>query len=236
MAHEKILVCDDEERIRKLVKDFLLREGYTVVEAADGEEALNVFDTNPDLSLMILDVMMPKTDGFTVLKEVRKRSDIPVIMLTAKGDEDDELNGFMLGSDEYMKKPFSPKILVARVGAVIRRAADRKKSDDKDVLIYPATDDVLEENGIKVDIDRHSVYVDGKEVNLSVKEFDLLVYFMKNKGMALSRDMILNNVWNYDYFGDTRTVDTHVKKLRAKLPGKGDMIKTIWGMGYKFET
>ncbi|SEI38296.1 DNA-binding response regulator, OmpR family, contains REC and winged-helix (wHTH) domain [Lachnospiraceae bacterium A10] len=223
----KILVVDDEDRIRKLVRDFLTREGYSVIEAADGEEALNQFDTNPDLKLIILDVMMPKMDGFEVAKRIRKTSKLPIIMLTAKADEDDELQGFDIGVDEYIAKPFSPKILVARVGAVIRRSQTEVEQLD--------SSNVTEIGGITLDIDAHVVKIDGEEIALSVKEFELLAYFIQNKGIALSRDTILNNVWNYDYFGDARTIDTHVKKLRSKMGDKGNYIKTIWGMGYKFE-
>jgi len=223
----KILVVDDEDRIRKLVRDFLVREGYEVIEAPDGEEALNQFDTNPDLKLVILDVMMPKMDGFEVAKRIRKTSKLPIIMLTAKADEEDELQGFQIGVDEYIAKPFSPKILVARVGAVIRRSQTEEEQMDNA--------NVTEIGGITLDIDAHVVKIDGEEISLSVKEFELLAYFIQNKGIALSRDTILNNVWNYDYFGDARTIDTHVKKLRSKMGDKGNYIKTIWGMGYKFE-
>ena len=226
MEQSKILVVDDESRIRKLVRDFLTREGYEVLEAGDGEEALNIFNQKHDLNLIILDVMMPKMNGYQVLQKIRETSKIPIIMLTAKTSEEDELQGFNLGVDEYIGKPFSPKILVARVNAVIRRGQQESAGGNGDVL---------EAGGIKVDIGAHTASVDGKEIVLSVKEFELLTYFIQNKGIALSRDTILNNVWNYDYFGDARTIDTHVKKLRAKLGDKGDLIKTIWGMGYKFE-
>lgn len=222
----KILVVDDEDRIRKLVRDFLIKEGYNVIEAADGEEALNQFDTNPDLKLIILDVMMPKMDGFEVAKRIRKTSKLPIIMLTAKADEDDELQGFDIGVDEYIAKPFSPKILVARVGAVIRRSQTEESVESSNAT---------EIGGITLDIDAHVVKIDGEEISLSVKEFELLAYFIQNRGIALSRDTILNNVWNYDYFGDARTIDTHVKKLRAKLGESGKYIKTIWALGYKFE-
>ncbi len=232
MAEQKILVVDDEERMRKLVRDFLVREGYTVIEAGDGEQALNMYDTNPDLSLVILDVMMPKMDGFEVARYIRKQSNLPIIMLTAKADEADELNGFEIGVDEYIAKPFSPKILVARVGAVIRRAQEEKGSREKQIQ----TDSrLLTAGGIVVDQSAHVVTVEGERIELSVKEFELLSYFIENKGIALSRDTILNHVWNYDYFGDARTIDTHVKKLRNKMGDKGAYIKTIWGMGYKFE-
>lgn len=222
MADLKVLVVDDESRMRKLVKDFLVKKDYVVLEAGDGEEALEVFFSNNDVSLVLLDVMMPKLDGFQVLKEIRKNSKVPVIMLTAKGDEQDELLGFELGVDEYISKPFSPKILVARVDAILRRS---NKLDDGIITV----------GNIELDKPAHIVKICGKPVELSFKEFELLVYFIENKGIALSREKILNNVWNYDYFGDARTIDTHVKKLRAKLTEDADYIKTIWGMGYKFE-
>ncbi len=218
----KILMADDEERMRKLVKDFLKKNGHEVLEAGDGEEALACFYANPDIDLVILDVMMPKVDGYEVLREIRSQSKIPVIMLTAKSTEKDELMGFELGVDEYITKPFSPKILVARVEALLRRST-------------ASSDEILEAGGIVLNKSAHFVSIDGKEIELSFKEFELLSYFMENKGIALSREKILNSVWNYDYFGDARTIDTHVKKLRAKLGDRGDAIKTIWGMGYKFE-
>ena len=223
----KVLIADDEGRIRKLVKDFLVKEGYDVYEAADGQETLNYFYDIDDLKLIILDVMMPGADGFTVLKKIRETSNIPVIMLTAKTSEEDELKGFELGVDEYVQKPFSPKLLMARVNAVIRRSDDNKASVNE-----PKT---LVAGGITLDVGAHVVRCDDKEIVLSVKEFELLAYFINNQGIALSRDMILNNVWNYDFFGDARTIDTHVKKLRNKLGVYGKYIKTIWGMGYKFE-
>lgn len=219
----KILVVDDESRMRKLVRDFLVKKDYQVVEAADGQEALDIFFEQNDISLVILDVMMPKMDGKEVLKEIREYSKVPVIMLTAKGDERDELSGFELGADEYISKPFSPKILVARVDALLRRSN----------LI--SEDEKIETGGIVLDKAAHKVSVDGVDIELSFKEFELLSYFMENQGIALSREKILNHVWNYDYFGDARTIDTHVKKLRSKMGDKGDLIKTIWGMGYKFE-
>ena len=219
----KILVVDDESRMRKLVKDFLVKQHYEVLEAGDGSTALDIFFEQQDIALMILDVMMPVMDGWQVCKEVRKYSKVPIIMLTAKSDEQDELLGFQLGVDEYITKPFSPKILVARVEAILRRT-----NQVNDV-------DAMEFGGIQIDKAAHVVLIDGKAVDLSYKEFELLSYFMENKGIALSREKILNSVWNYDYFGDARTIDTHVKKLRSKLGSKGDMIKTIWGMGYKFE-
>ena len=219
----KVLVVDDESRMRKLVRDFLVKDGYSVVEAADGEEAVDVFMSDKDISLIILDVMMPKLDGYGVAEEVRKMSDVPIIMLTAKSDEKDELRGFDLGIDEYIKKPFSPRILVARVEAVLRRTQTDAEAN------------VITVDGIEMDIAAHQVKVDGTPIELSYKEFELLNYFLQNRGVALSREKILNNVWNYDYFGDARTIDTHVKKLRSKLGSKGDYIKTIWGMGYKFE-
>ena len=218
----KILVVDDEARMRKLVRDFLEREGFVVREAGDGLEAMEIFYEEKDIALVILDVMMPKMDGWQTLRELRQSSDVPVIMLTARSEERDELQGFDLGVDEYISKPFSPKILVARIEAILRRK-------------NAATGEVLEADGIRVDKDAHVVTVDGKPVELSNKEFELLTYFMENQGIALSREKILNNVWNYDYFGDARTIDTHVKKLRSKLGPKGDDIKTIWGMGYKLE-
>ena len=219
----KILVVDDEMRMRKLVKDFLVKKDYQVVEASDGEEALDIFFSDNEISLIILDVMMPKIDGWEVLKEIRNYSTIPVIMLTAKGEERDELNGFELGVDEYISKPFSPKILVARVDALLRRS---------NLL---AEDERIEAGVIVLDKSSHTVTISGTQVELSVKEFELLTYFMENQGIALSREKILNHVWNYDYFGDARTIDTHVKKLRSKMNEAGEYIKTIWGMGYKFE-
>lgn len=219
----KVLVVDDELRMRKLLKDFLSKKDFIVLEAEDGENALDVFFDTPDISLIILDVMMPKLDGWQVLKKIRKESKVPVIMLTAKGEEEDELLGFELGVDEYISKPFSPKILTARVEALLRRTNPQ------------ALEKVFEHNGIILDKTAHVVTVDGVQIELSYKEFELLEFFMKNKGLALSREKILNAVWNYDYFGDARTIDTHVKKLRSKLLTKKDTIKTIWGMGYKFE-
>lgn len=219
----KILVVDDESRMRKLVSDFLVKSQYRVLEAEDGERALDIFFMENDIALVILDVMMPKMDGWQVCREIREVSKVPIIMLTAKSDERDELLGFELGVDEYISKPFSPKILVARVGAILRRTAQA------------LAETKLEAGGITVDKSAHIVKIDEKEVELSFKEFELLVYFMENQGIALSREKILNSVWNYDYFGDARTIDTHVKKLRSKLGSKGDMIKTIWGLGYKFE-
>lgn len=220
----KVLVVDDEARMRKLVKDFLVREDYEVLEAADGEEALDIFYREKSIALLILDVMMPKMNGWEVCREIRENSRVPIIMLTAKGDESDELNGFELGVDEYISKPFSPKILVARVGAILRRSGKK-----------PGEEELLRKGGIVVDKAAHMVSVDGERVDLSFKEFELLSYFLENEGIALSREKILNHVWNYDYFGDARTIDTHVKKLRAKIGVKGEYIRTIWGMGYKFE-
>ena len=221
MEQLKILVVDDEARMRKLVSDFLKKNGYQVIEAADGSEALDIFFEQQDIALIILDVMMPKMDGWQVCKELRIYSKVPIIMLTAKSEERDELLGFELGVDEYITKPFSPKILVARVEAILRRVG------------AGASDDILEAGGIVVDRSAHSVTIDGEPVDLSYKEFELLVFFMENIGMALSREKILNSVWNYDYYGDARTIDTHVKKLRSKMGPKGDLIKTIWGLGYK---
>ena len=219
----RILIVDDESRMRKLVSDFLIKEGYEVTEASDGNEALDRFYEDKGISLIILDVMMPGVDGFEVCREIRSQSQVPIIMLTAKGDERDELQGFNLGVDEYISKPFSPKILVARVNALLRRS-NKLEVEEK-----------LEAGGIVLDKTAHTVTIDGKAVELSFKEFELLTYFMENQSVALSREKILNNVWNYDYFGDARTIDTHVKKLRSKIGDKGDYIKTIWGMGYKFE-
>ena len=218
----KILVVDEEARIRKLVKDFLVKKNFDVLEAGDGEEAVEIFYENKNIALIILDVMMPKMDGWEVCREIRKNSKVPIIMLTAKSDEKDELLGFDLGIDEYITKPFSPKILVARVEAILRRS---NKLDDSEISI----------GGITINQSAHEVTIDGKPIELSFKEFELLTYFMNNQGIALSRERILNNVWDYDYFGDARTIDTHVKKLRSKLGDKGEYIKTIWGMGYKFE-
>jgi len=218
----KILVVDDEARMRKLVKDFLANKGFYVEEAGDGEEAVDKFFAQKDIALVLLDVMMPKMDGWEVLKTIRKYSQVPVIMLTARSEERDELQGFSLGVDEYISKPFSPKILVARVEAILRRS-------------NASGGDALSVGGILIDKAAHQVTIDGKEVELSFKEFELLSYFVEKQGIALSREKILNNVWNYDYFGDARTIDTHVKKLRSKMGDKGDYIKTIWGMGYKFE-
>ncbi|WP_024293607.1 response regulator transcription factor [Lacrimispora indolis] len=222
MEQLKILVVDDEARMRKLVKDFLSVKGFSVVEASNGEEAVDIFFEQKDIVLIILDVMMPKMDGWETCKTIRKYSQVPIIMLTARSEERDELQGFDLGVDEYISKPFSPKILVARVDAILRRS-------------NAVTADAVEIGGICIDKAAHQVTIDGKDIDLSYKEFELLAYFLENQGIALSREKILNNVWNYDYFGDARTIDTHVKKLRNKMGEKGDYIKTIWGMGYKFE-
>jgi len=224
MNSSKILVVDDEARMRKIINDFLSKSGYTVIEAADGEEALQKFYDNNDIDLILLDVMMPRLDGWEVCKEIRKDSKVPIIMLTARSEESDELTGFQLGVDEYISKPFSPKILVARVEAVLRRS--------KGV----GAKDILEVDGIVMNKLTHVVTVDGKSVEFSFKEFELLAYFLENEGIALPRANILNNVWNYDYYGEDRTIDTHVKKIRSKLGKKGKYIKTIWGIGYKFET
>lgn len=219
----KVLVVDDESRMRKLVKDFLLKSNYDVIEAEDGVQAVDIFFAQKDIALVVLDVMMPKMDGFQVCREIRAYSKVPIIMLTAKSDERDELQGFELGVDEYISKPFSPKILVARIEAILRRTNQGVHAG------------IMEVGGIEVNKDAHMVRIDGRDIELSYKEFELLTYFVENKGIALSREKILNNVWNYDYFGDARTIDTHVKKLRSKMGKKGEMIKTIWGMGYKFE-
>ncbi|MCD7955109.1 MAG: response regulator transcription factor [Lachnospiraceae bacterium] len=223
MERLKILVVDDESRMRKLVRDFLVKKEFDVVEAEDGAQAIDVFFDQKDIALVILDVMMPKMDGWQVCREIRAYSNVPIIMLTAKGDERDELLGFELGVDEYISKPFSPKILVARVEAILRRTTGI------------SADDILRAGAIEINKAAHEVTIDGKSVELSFKEFELLTYFVENQGIALSREKILNSVWNYDYFGDARTIDTHVKKLRSKLGERGDYIRTIWGMGYKFE-
>jgi len=219
----KILVVDDEARMRKLVKDFLMKKNFDVIEAEDGAKALDIFFQMKDIMLIILDVMMPHIDGWQVCREIRQYSKVPIIMLTAKGEERDELQGFNLGIDEYISKPFSPKILVARVEAILRRANSL------------SPDELIVSGGIEINKAAHLITIDGKTIDLSFKEFELLTYFVENEGLALSREKILNNVWNYDYFGDARTIDTHVKKLRSKMGSKGDLIKTIWGMGYKFE-
>lgn len=223
MERLKILVADDESRMRKLVKDFLIKSNFEVLEAEDGSQALDLFYATKDIALIILDVMMPKMDGWQVCREIRQYSKIPVIMLTAKSDERDELLGFELGVDEYISKPFSPKILVARVEAILRRTGVANPGEK------------LEAGGIVIDKAAHLATLDGRTMELSYKEFELLTYFLENRGIALSREKILNHVWNYDYFGDARTIDTHVKKLRSKMGDKGEFIKTIWGMGYKFE-
>ena len=222
MEQLKILVVDDEARMRKLVKDFLSVKGFTVLEASNGEEAVDLFFEQKDIALIILDVMMPKMDGWETCRTIRKYSQVPIILLTARSEERDELQGFNLGVDEYISKPFSPKILVARVEAILRRS-------------NAVSSDLIEIGGIRIDKAAHQVTIDGQNIDLSYKEFELLTYFVENQGIALSREKILNNVWNYDYFGDARTIDTHVKKLRSKMGEKGDYIRTIWGMGYKFE-
>ncbi|MEG0687366.1 MAG: response regulator transcription factor [Hungatella sp.] len=222
MEQLKILVVDDEARMRKLVKDFLMVKGFRVVEAGDGEEAMEIFFEQKDLALILLDVMMPKMDGWEVCKTIRQYSQIPIIMLTARSEERDELQGFNLGVDEYISKPFSPKILVARVEAILRRS-------------QAGSGEAVDVGGTCINKEAHQVTIDQEPIDLSYKEFELLTYFVENQGLALSREKILNHVWNYDYFGDARTIDTHVKKLRSKLGDKGDYIKTIWGMGYKFE-
>ena len=222
MSDIKIMVVDDEARMRKLVRDYLAKSGYIVVEAVDGEDAYDKFVSTKDISLIVMDIMMPKMDGYETSREIRKISNVPIILLTAKSDEKDELKGYEQGVDEYITKPFSPKILVARIEAILRRTGTEEK-------------EMIEAGGITLDVSAHKVLVDGKEIELSYKEFELLEFFMNNQGTALSREKILNSVWNYDYFGDARTIDTHVKKLRAKLGDRGDYIKTIWALGYKFE-
>ena len=223
MEQLKVLVVDDESRMRKLVRDFLVKKDFLVLEAADGSEAVDVFFENNDIALVIMDVMMPRMDGWEVCRQIRAHSKVPIIMLTARSDERDELLGFELGVDEYISKPFSPKILVARVEAILRRTRGTGAGD------------ILTAGVIEVNLAAHTVTIDGKSVELSYKEFELLTYFIENQGIALSREKILNSVWNYDYFGDARTIDTHVKKLRSKMGEYGEYIKTIWGMGYKFE-
>ena len=223
MDKEKILIVEDESRMRKLIRDFLEREGYKIIEAADGMEAMERFYEDKEIELIILDVMMPRMDGWQVCKEVRQNSKVPIVMLTARAEEQNELKGFELGVDEYISKPFSPKILVARVGALLKRAK------------HAVEEATVNAGGIEIDKAAHLVKIDGENIDLSVKEFELLTYFVENQKIALSREKILNNVWNYDYFGDARTIDTHVKKLRSKMGEKGNYIKTIWGMGYKFE-
>ena len=218
---EKILVVDDETRMRKLIGDFLKNSNFEVIEAGDGEEALKIFYETKGISLIILDVMMPKLDGYETLKEIRKDSKVPVVLLTAKGEENDQVKGFMSGADDYVQKPFSPKILLARINAILRRNEPENKS--------------IEIGDIKIDKQAHQVYVFAKPVDFSFKEFELLDYLMANKGIALTRENILNSVWNFDYYGDARTVDTHIKKVRQKLGKAGDYIKTLWGYGYKFE-
>ena len=224
MVNNCILVVDDESRMRKLIKDFLVAKGFSILEAEDGEKALEVFENNKNkISLILLDVMMPKLDGWSVLRQIRQESKVPIIMLTARGEEQDELFGFELGVDEYISKPFSPKILVARVEAILKRT----NQDEKEIKDYA---------GIEIDKEGRTVKVDGKQVELSLREYELLVYLVENENIALSRDKILNNVWNYDYYGDSRTIDSHIKKIRHKLGKKGKYIKTIRGVGYKFET
>lgn len=223
MSGTTILIVDDEQRMRKLVRDYMIREGYTVLEAANGKQALDIFYNKGNISLVILDVMMPEMDGWQVCAEIRKTSKVPIIMLTAKSDERDELKGFDLGVDEYVTKPFSPRTLSARVNAILRRTLGN------------AAEKQLEAGGIVMDKAAHIVTIDGVPVDLSFKEFELLQYFMENNGIALSRERILNSVWNYDYYGDARTIDTHVKKLRSKMGDKSSLIKTVWGIGYKFE-
>lgn len=223
MINKSILIVDDEARMRKLIKDFLVSKGYSTLEADDGEKALEIFEENETkINLILLDVMMPKLDGWSVLRQIRQTSNVPIIMLTARGEEQDELFGFELGVDEYISKPFSPKILVARVEAILKRA----QGDEKDVKEF---------GGIEIDKDGRTISIEGKNIELSLREYELLVYLMENENIALSRDKILNNVWNYDYYGDSRTIDSHIKKLRHKLGKRGKYIKTIRGIGYKFE-
>ena len=223
MSDYNILVVDDEARMRKLIKDFLVQKGYHIIEAEDGEKALEIFEQNKNkIDLILLDVMMPKLDGWSVLRQIRQESKVPIMMLTARGEEQDELFGFELGVDEYISKPFSPKILVARVEAILKRI----KGDVNKVVDY---------GGITIDSEGRTVKVDGKQIEMSLREYELLKYLVDNQNIALSRDKILNNVWNYDYYGDSRTIDSHIKKIRHKLGKKGKYIKTIRGVGYKFE-
>ena len=218
-----ILIVDDESRMRKLIKDFLTAKGYCILEAEDGEKAIEVFEENRNkIKLILLDVMMPKLDGWSVLRKIRQESNLPVIMLTARGEEQDELFGFELGVDEYISKPFSPKILVARVEAILKR-------------VYGDTKQLKDYDGIVIDQEGRTVKVDGKPIDLSLREYELLKYLLDNENIALSRDKILNNVWNYDYYGDSRTIDSHIKKIRHKLGKKGKYIETVRGIGYKFE-
>ena len=223
MSDVTVLVVDDESRMRKLIKDFLMQKGYSILEAGDGEEALQVFPENQNkINLILLDVMMPKLDGWSVLRQIRQSSKVPIIMLTARGEEQDELFGFELGVDEYISKPFSPKILVARVEAILKRT-------------NPEAKELKDYGGIVIDAEGRTVTVDGKQIEMSLREYELLKYLLDNENIALSRDKILNNVWNYDYYGDSRTIDSHIKKIRHKLGKKGKYIQTIRGIGYKFE-
>lgn len=223
MENKVILIVDDESRIRKLIKDFLTKENYTTIEAADGEEAINKFQENQDkIDLVLLDVMMPKLDGWSVLRQIKQKATVPVIMLTARAEEQDELFGFELGADEYISKPFSPKLLVARIKAILNRTISKETQ-------------VKEFGGIEIDVEGRTISVDGKIIELSLKEYELLKYLLENENVALSREKILNNVWNYDYYGDSRTIDSHIKKIRHKLGKKGKYIKTMRGIGYKFE-
>ncbi len=222
MLNKTILIVDDEEGIRTLVRKFLEKANYDVLEAEDGKKAIEIFKNRKDIELVLLDIMMPEMDGYEVCKELRKDSNVPIVMLTAKDTETDEIKGFEIGADEYVTKPFSPKILIARINSIIRR-------------IDNINSEILEYEGITLDPVKRNTFVDGTEIYLSLKEFELLEFFMKNKGIALEKEKILNNVWNYDYLGDSRTIDTHVKTLRSKLGDKRDLIQTVWGVGYKFE-
>ncbi len=225
MKNSTILIVDDEQRMRTLIKDFLEKKEYKILQAKDGEEALEIFNIEKDIiSLIVLDVMMPKLDGWSVLRQIRQTSQVPIIMLTARGEEQDELFGFELGADEYISKPFSPKILVARIEAILKRG-----------IVLENTNENIQKSGIEIDDKARTVTVDGKNVEMSLREFELLKYLLDNVGIALSRDKILNNVWNYDYYGDSRTIDSHIKKIRHKLGKKGKYIKTVRGIGYKFE-
>ena len=219
---KKILVVDDEPLIRKLVTDFLKREGYITIEADDGRKAMDLFFEEEDISLIILDVMLPEYDGFTICREIRKKSMVPIIMLTARGEEFDEIFGLDIGADEYISKPFSPNILIARVNAVLRRTI---KTDT----------DLKEFEGLTIDHNAHQVILEGSIIDLSPKEYELLTFLAENYGKALSREQILDKVWGYDYYGDLRTVDTHINRLRIKLDAKSDYVQTVRGYGYRFE-
>ena len=217
----KILIADDEERWRRLVGDFLRNEGYKTVEAADGAQAVELIRQDSDISMAILDIMMPNMDGIEACQNIRSFSNMPIIMLTAKGDEESEVMGFVCGADEYISKPVKFPVFIARVKALLKRSVSVRS--------------VVEVSGIVIDPDAHTVQVDGEEIFLTPREFELLLYVAQNKNIALSRQQILSAVWNFDYYGDARTVDTHVKNLRMKLGARGSALKTVRGRGYKLE-